>query len=86
MYGTSSHVITSEMIHHHGASLSKQPTTDVLLCHDTQQDLSLSTVKQNLITHVQVAKSSPIQPFSLQPGHAQLTWLHIHGLSFTPKS
>ena len=38
------------MIHHHGASLSKQQTTDLLFCHGTQQDLSLSTVKQNLIT------------------------------------
>ena len=35
---------TSEMIHHHGASLSKQQTADLLLCHGTQQDLSLSTV------------------------------------------
>ena len=35
---------TSEMIHHHGASLSKQQTADLLLCHSTQQDLSLSTV------------------------------------------
>ena len=30
---------TSEMIHHHGVSLSKQQTADLLLCHDTQQDL-----------------------------------------------
>ena len=37
-------VYTSEMIHHHGASLSKQQTADLLLCHGTQQDLSLSTV------------------------------------------
>ena len=37
--------ITSEMIHHHGASLSKQQTANLLrLCHGTQQDLSLSTV------------------------------------------
>ena len=32
---------TSEMIHHHGASLSKQQTADLLLCHSTQQDSSL---------------------------------------------
>ena len=31
-------------IHHHGASLSKQQTVNLLLCHGTQQDLSLSTV------------------------------------------
>ena len=37
-------VYTSEMIHHHGASLSKQQTADLLICHGTQQDLSLSTV------------------------------------------
>ena len=30
---------TSEMIHHHGVSLSKQQTADLLLCHGTQQDL-----------------------------------------------
>ena len=30
---------TSEMIHHHGASLRKQQTADLLLCHGTQQDL-----------------------------------------------
>ena len=36
--------VTSEMIHHHGASLSKQATADLLICHGTQQDLSLSTV------------------------------------------
>ena len=35
---------TSEMIHHHGASLSKQQTADLLLCHGKQQDLSLLTV------------------------------------------
>ena len=35
-------LITSEMIHHYGASLSKQQTADLLLCHGTQQDLSLS--------------------------------------------
>ena len=35
---------TSEMIHDHGASLSKQQTADLLLCHSTQQDLSLLTV------------------------------------------
>ena len=35
---------TSEMIHHHRASLSKQQTADLLICHDTQQDLLLSTV------------------------------------------
>ena len=34
------HSFTSEMIHHHGASLSKQQSADVLLCHGTQQDLS----------------------------------------------
>ena len=33
---------TSEMIYHHGASLSKQHTADsALICHGTQQDLSL---------------------------------------------
>ena len=31
------------MMHHRGASLSKQQTADLLLCHGTQQDLSLST-------------------------------------------
>ena len=35
---------TSEMIHHCGASLSKQHTAGLLICHGTQQDLSLSTV------------------------------------------
>ena len=34
---------TSQMIHHHGMSLSKQQTADLLLCHGTQQDLSLSS-------------------------------------------
>ena len=29
---------TSGMIHHHGTSLSKQQTADLLLCHGTQQD------------------------------------------------
>ena len=38
------HISTSEMIHHHGASLSKQQTADLLLCHGTQQDFSLSSV------------------------------------------
>ena len=33
---------TSEMIHHHRASLSKQQTADLLICHGTQQDLSLA--------------------------------------------
>ena len=28
--------LMSEMIHHHGASLSKQQTADLLLCHATQ--------------------------------------------------
>ena len=42
--------ITSEMIHHHGASLSTQQTADLLLCHGTQQNLSLSTA--NLITQI----------------------------------
>ena len=37
----SQHVFTSEMIHHHGVSLSKQQTADLLMCHGTQQDLSL---------------------------------------------
>ena len=37
-------IYTSEMIHHHGASLSKQQTADLLICHGSQQDLSLSTV------------------------------------------
>ena len=37
-------ITTSEMIHHHGASLSKQQTTHLLLCYGTQPDLSLSTV------------------------------------------
>ena len=37
-------VATSEMIHHHGVSLSKQQTADLLPCHGTQQDLlTLST-------------------------------------------
>ena len=44
------YIMTSEMIHHHGASLSKQQTADLLLYHGTQQDLSLSTA--NLITHI----------------------------------
>ena len=35
------HKVTSEMIHHHGASLSKQQT---LICHSTQQSLTLSSV------------------------------------------
>ena len=38
------YLTTSEMIHHHEASLSKQQTPDLLLCHSTQLDLSLSTV------------------------------------------
>ena len=47
---------TSEMIHHRGASLSEQHTADLLICHGTQQDLSLSTVtgkhnKSNLMMH-----------------------------------
>ena len=45
-------LVTSEMIHHRGMSLSKQQTVDLLLCHGTQQDLSLSTVKPNLIAHI----------------------------------
>ena len=28
--------ITSEMIHHRGASLSEQQTADLLFCHGTQ--------------------------------------------------
>ena len=35
---------TSEMIHHLGASLSEQQTADLLICHGTQEDLSLSTI------------------------------------------
>ena len=35
---------TSEMIHRCRASLSKQQTAALLICHGTQQDLSLSTV------------------------------------------
>ena len=34
--------LNSEMIHHHGANLSKQQTADLLICHGTQQDLSLA--------------------------------------------
>ena len=68
------------MIHHHGASLSKQQTTNLLLSsHGTQQDASLSTVQA---THT-CTSPHQCQPF-LQPG--QLTWLHIDGLSFTLKS
>ena len=37
-------LITSEMIHHHGVSLSKQQTADYYFVISTQQDLSLSTV------------------------------------------
>ena len=65
MHYTSSHVAimallhlisTSEMIHHHGVSPSKQQTTDLLLCHGRQQDLSLSTVTKfnNTCTSSQV--------------------------------
>ena len=43
---------TSEMIYHHGASLSKQQTIDLLLCHGTQQILSLSMFKPKLIAHI----------------------------------
>ena len=38
------HIVnTSNMIHHHASRLSKQQTADLLVCHGTQQDLSLST-------------------------------------------
>ena len=37
---------TSEMIYHHGVSLSKQQTADLLLCHATQQDVSLVSCHQ----------------------------------------
>ena len=39
---------TSVDARHLGASLSEQQTADLLLCHGTQQDLSLSTVSQML--------------------------------------
>ena len=35
---------TSEMIHHLGASLSELQTVDLLICHGTLEDLSLSTI------------------------------------------
>ena len=35
----SKRISISEMIHHHGASLSKQQTADSLTCHGTQQGL-----------------------------------------------
>ena len=41
---TTQNINTSEMIHHHGAILNEQQTADLLICHGTQQDLSLSTV------------------------------------------
>ena len=45
---TCTHIYTyihvREMIHHHGASQSMQQTFDLLICHGTQQDSSLSTV------------------------------------------
>ena len=56
-------VITSEMIHHHGASLSKQQTAT---CHGTQQGLSPSTVKPNMImlkSSPEIAKCHICQPF-----------------------
>ena len=31
------------MIHHRGVNLSELQTADLLICHETQQDLSLST-------------------------------------------
>ena len=56
MHTHNTHIYTSEMIHHHGASLSKQQTAALLICHGTQQDLSLSTVEAKL-DNAQVAKS-----------------------------
>ena len=46
LFRTDRHIvdITSGMIHGHGASLSEQQAADLLICHGTQQDLSLSTV------------------------------------------
>ena len=38
------HKVTSDMIHHHGASLSKQQTLIFLICHGTQQGLAPSSV------------------------------------------
>ena len=52
------------MIHDHGTSLSEQHTTDLLLCHGTQQDLSLSNVTYMTTIKAQLdnvaAKSSPV--------------------------
>ena len=49
-------IVTSQMIYHRGASLSKQHMADVLFCHGHTAGLSLSTVcgyKPNLIMHYQ---------------------------------
>ena len=49
------------MIDQHGVSLSEQHTTGLLLCHGTQQNLSLSTVKLALYAKLDKAamKFSP---------------------------
>ena len=64
--------ITSVMIYHRGASLSKQHTY-LLICHCTKQDLSR--------TSRYVDKSSEIARYRIvcqQPGQLLSVWLHMH--------
>ena len=61
--------ITSKMIHHHGANLRKlNLLIYYVLCHGTQQDLSLLTVSQvnfnNACYILSSCKSSPMQAIS----------------------
>ena len=74
---------TSETIHHHGASLSKQQTAD-LLTISSWHTAGFVTVNCSIIIHISSEvlprdkyKYHTCQPF-LQPG--QVTWLHMHGL------
>ena len=64
-----------KMLENVGASLSKQQSADLLFCHGTGFFAKLLT-RDKYKYHI-------CQPF-LQPG--QLTWLHMHALSFTLKS
>ena len=57
---------TGEMIHHHGVSLSKQQTADLLLCHGTQCEAKLDDAQVDK-SSPEIAKYHICQPF-LQPG------------------
>ena len=69
---------TSEMIHHHGVSPSKQQTADLLICHDTRQDSSLlhKRNKPNLMMHMQISPRQRQARYHMTVSQQQLKFAH----------